>query len=99
MRCFKAGDTRYYSVSPALVVEERRNGIIRQGGFSLKQFHRAVALSAAAFIVVLAFAASASAAPTWAPAASASIHPGVQVFTDGAQCTANFVYYDASNVY
>ena len=65
----------------------------------MKRFHRAVALSAAAFIVVLAFAASASAAPTWAPAASASIHPGVQVFTDGAQCTANFVYYDASNVY
>jgi hypothetical protein len=65
----------------------------------LKQFHRAVALSAAAFIVVLAFAASASAAPTWAPAASATIHPGVQTFTDGAQCTANFVYYDASNVY
>jgi hypothetical protein len=43
--------------------------------------------------------AVASAAPTWAPASSASIHPGVQTFTDGAQCTANFVYSDASNVY
>jgi hypothetical protein len=44
-------------------------------------------------------ASSASAAPTWAPAASAMVHPGVQVFTDGAQCTANFVFFDASNVY
>lgn len=36
----------------------------------------------------------------WAPAASASIHPGVQVVTDGAQCTANFVFTDPSgNVY
>ena len=37
--------------------------------------------------------------PTWAPAASATIHPGVQVHTDGAQCTANFVFWDAANVY
>ncbi|MDQ1435325.1 MAG: hypothetical protein QOF59_2141, partial [Actinomycetota bacterium] len=41
----------------------------------------------------------AGAAPTWAPAATATIHPGVQVFTNGAQCTANFVYTDPSNVY
>jgi hypothetical protein len=44
-------------------------------------------------------AAAASAAPTWAPASGATIHPGVQVFTDGAQCTANFVFADATNVY
>ena len=44
-------------------------------------------------------AGPASAAPTWAPASSAAIHPGVQTFTAGAQCTANFVFYDASNVY
>jgi hypothetical protein len=43
--------------------------------------------------------AAASAAPTWAPAASAAIHPGVQTFTDGGQCTANFVYFDATDVY
>jgi hypothetical protein len=48
---------------------------------------------------LLAVAGTASAAPTWAPASSAAIHPGVQTFTDGAQCTANFVYFDASNVY
>jgi hypothetical protein len=44
-------------------------------------------------------AASAPAAPAWAPAATATIHPGVQVFTDGAQCTANFVFADATDVY
>ena len=43
---------------------------------------------------------TASAAPTWAPAATATIHPGVQVFTNGSQCTANFVYFDGGgNVY
>ena len=41
-------------------------------------------------------ATGAAAAPTWAPAASASIHPGVQMYTEGAQCTANFVFTDAA---
>jgi len=42
----------------------------------------------------------ASAAPTWAPAATAAIHPGTMMYTAGAQCTANFVYTDtAGNVY
>ena len=36
----------------------------------------------------------------WAPAATALIHPGTMMYTDGAQCTANFVYTDgAANVY
>src|ERR1700755_2531290 len=39
---------------------------------------------------------SSASARDWAPAATATIHPGVQLFTDGAQCTANFVYTDAS---
>jgi hypothetical protein len=47
----------------------------------------------------LVLAAAASAAPTWAPASSAPIHPGVMTFTDGGQCTANFVYFDATDVY
>ena len=38
--------------------------------------------------------------PTWAPAATAKIHPGTMMYTDGAQCTANFVFTDgAGNVY
>src|SRR5262245_10041967 len=36
----------------------------------------------------------------WAPAATAEIHPGTMMYTDGAQCTANFVYTDsAGSVY
>jgi len=62
--------------------------------------HRRLLSVVLAALAVAAFgASSASAAPTWAPAASAAIHPGVQVFTDGAQCTANFVFFDAANAY
>jgi hypothetical protein len=44
--------------------------------------------------------AATAATVAWAPASSASIHPGTQMYTDGAQCTANFVYTDgAGNVY
>ena len=32
----------------------------------------------------------------YAPAATAPIHPGMMMYTDGAQCTANFVYTDAA---
>ncbi|MBZ5734174.1 hypothetical protein K8Z61_06665 [Nocardioides sp. TRM66260-LWL] len=44
---------------------------------------------------------SAEAAPTtrryaaWAPAASAVLTPGTQAYTDGAQCTSNFVFTDS----
>src|SRR5689334_9610480 len=57
-------------------------------------------VSGAVVLVCLAFAVSAQA---WAPEGSATIHPGVMTFTgapsflSGAgQCTANFVYTDAS---
>ena len=37
---------------------------------------------------------------SWAPAEEAAIHPGTQMYTDGAQCTGNFVFTDgAGNVY
>jgi hypothetical protein len=36
---------------------------------------------------------------TWAPAATAQVHPGVMTFTDGAQCTANFIFTNGSTVY
>src|SRR3954453_9524788 len=58
-----------------------------------------LAVFACALALAAVLPAAASAAPTWAPASSAAIHPGVQTFTDGAQCTANFVYTDASNTY
>jgi hypothetical protein len=60
-------------------------------------FAAAVACATVALPLVAADAPSASAAPTWAPAATAPIHPGVQTFTAGAQCTANFIFFDASN--
>ncbi|MCU1354397.1 MAG: hypothetical protein JWM05_3606 [Acidimicrobiales bacterium] len=44
-------------------------------------------------------AAPATAAPTWAPAATAAVHPGVQTFTNGAQCTANFIYTMGTTVF
>jgi len=54
-------------------------------------------LLAAAIAATLAFAGPAAAEPTWAPAASAPIHPGVQTITEGGQCTANFVFFDGAN--
>jgi len=62
-----------------------------------------LASAAAAVLTVAGLAAttgSADAAPSWAPASTAAIHPGTMMYTDGAQCTANFVYTDGSgNVY
>ena len=58
---------------------------------------RAVLAAAPAACAIAA--GPAAAAPTWAPAATATIHPGVQLVTDGAQCTANFVFADATDVY
>jgi hypothetical protein len=37
--------------------------------------------------------------PTGAPAAQATVHPGVQTFTQGGQCTSNFVFKEGSAVY
>ncbi|HEX4717950.1 MAG TPA: trypsin-like peptidase domain-containing protein [Thermoleophilaceae bacterium] len=58
-----------------------------------KQF---IAVALAAAFAVAALPGVAFGAPTWAPASSATVHPGVQTFTDGGQCTANFVFYDSS---
>jgi len=57
-----------------------------------------VAAVTASVVVAAAFSGSttADAATTWAPADSAAIHPGVQMYTDGAQCTGNFVFTDAA---
>jgi hypothetical protein len=48
-------------------------------------------------VAVLLCAAPASADPAWAPAGSATVHPGVQTVTEGAQCTSNFVFFDAAD--
>jgi hypothetical protein len=54
--------------------------------------HRLLAIAFAIAAIAL-LPAGASAAGTGA------IHPGVQTFTDGAQCTANFIYSDGTNTY
>lgn len=60
-------------------------------------------LSAAALVGVALAAAPAPTSlaaigpePEWAPADSATIHPGVQVVTEGGQCTSNFIFIDVS---
>jgi hypothetical protein len=54
-------------------------------------------------LVVAAFLGTAmilpGAASAWAPTATATVHPGVQTFTEGGQCTANFVFEEGSTVY
>ena len=58
---------------------------------------RGVAAATAAAAIAAGLAgplAPAEAASRWAPAGSASIGPGVQMLTAGAQCTANFVFTD-----
>jgi hypothetical protein len=54
----------------------------------------------ATLLTSTALSAPATSAPTWAPAETAQITPGVQMYTQGSQCTANFVFTDSSdNVY
>ncbi|HEU5152004.1 MAG TPA: hypothetical protein VFU19_16015 [Iamia sp.] len=57
------------------------------------------ALAALVLSLVAVLAGAPSPAAAYAPAGQATIHPGVQMFTDGAQCTANFVFTDGSNLY
>jgi hypothetical protein len=47
-------------------------------------------------LVLAASLGAASSASAWAPASTASVHPGVMTYTAGAQCTANFIYTDAA---
>lgn len=57
----------------------------------------AAALVAAAATSVPATATADTTVRTaWAAADTATIHPGVQMYTEGAQCTANFVYTDGA---
>ncbi len=53
-----------------------------------------VSLAMVALSMLLPAAASA-----WAPTGTAAVHPGVQTFTAGAQCTSNFVFEEGTAVY
>lgn len=50
-------------------------------------------------LALAACALAPASASAWAPADTATIYPGVMMFTDGAQCTANFVYSDGGSTY
>ncbi len=52
--------------------------------------------AAAAPALAVGQATDAATTTAWAPAATAPIHPGTMMYTDGAQCTANYVYTDGS---
>jgi hypothetical protein len=54
-------------------------------------------LIAATIAATLAIAAPAAAEPTWAPADTAPVHPGVQTVSDSGQCTSNFVFFNGAN--
>ncbi|WP_372729685.1 hypothetical protein [Nocardioides sp.] len=57
-------------------------------------------LAAGLFTAAPADATQGGSVPVWAPADTATIHPGTMMYTDGGQCTANFVFTDAAaNVY
>jgi hypothetical protein len=60
---------------------------------------RSTLLGLTAALTLAAAAAVPTVAGAWAPAGSATIHPGVQTVTEGAQCTANFIFQDAAGVY
>src|SRR3954454_24425028 len=51
-------------------------------------------LACAFVLAIMALAPSAASA-----AGTGAIHPGVQTFTNGAQCTANFIYTDGASTY
>jgi hypothetical protein len=60
---------------------------------------RALIAGLAALLTLALGTTSVSSAPAWAPAATASIHPGVQVRTEVGQCTSNFVFSEGDTVY
>lgn len=80
-----------------MFVNEERGILLRS--YVLRAVPVAVVLSAGTVVSGGATPATSAAQPAWAPADEATIHPGVQMFTDGAQCTANFIFTDGTDVY
>lgn len=65
---------------------------------SLSSFRLPLVLALSA-LLALATTVPSQADDPWADAADATIHPGVQMVTDGAQCTANFIFTSGTNVF
>jgi hypothetical protein len=72
-------------------------------GFRRRSARVAVAALASvgtAALVALQVPGTASAAgPAWAPSGQATIHPGAVTDTHGGQCTANFIFFNATDVF
>jgi len=62
----------------------------------VKRFFLVVCVSATALAI---WALAPAVASAWAPAAQATVHPGVMMFTAGGQCTSNFVFTRGPDVY
>lgn len=56
-------------------------------------------LTLGAVVTTMGPAPAASVSAAWAPAATAAIHPGVQMVTAGSQCTANFIFTGPGGTY
>ena len=64
----------------------------------MTRLRRTAQIAAAGSAVALGLAA-ATASPAVAAHADPTIHPGVQTYTEGAQCTANFVFTDGVDTF
>lgn len=62
-------------------------------------FQRRKLLGTVAGLLLGAAVLTPSAAVAWAPADSAAVTPGNMTFTNGGQCTSNFVFQGGSDVY
>ena len=60
---------------------------------------RPVSTACAALIALAIMVLAPAGASAWAPAGQATVHPGVMTFTQGGQCTSNFVFTQGSDVY
>ena len=61
----------------------------------MRRRHTSLTLFALVLLAVLV----PSSASAWAPVDQATIHPGVQTYTGGGQCTANFVFTGSGGTY
>jgi hypothetical protein len=59
----------------------------------------AVLCLAIAASAILGTSGNATAVPRWAPASTATIHPGVQTVSPSGQCTANFIFYGVYDIF
>ena len=60
---------------------------------------RSLAVPVAVLAALAALVLLPAAALGWAPAKTAAVHPGVQTYTQGGQCTSNFVFQEGAAVY